>query len=308
MALTAALQTYGDSSKREDVVLGIIEILTAEENTIQNLLGKTKAINVVHSFLVDTLATAGSLAVEQATDFTMSALTTPTRLTNIVEEIARPILVSRPEEMVQSYSGENELNRQTVKALKDWGNGLEYDLLRSTLVSGISGSVAKMNGILNAISKSTNYTLQTSGTTFAASILDALMANCWTNSNGDVATDAFASASMRRTIDNFAQKTNVVVNANPISQIVKTVSTYDTSMGTLFVHKHRYLSITGTDANSRFLALRPEKLKVAYLDMPFVKELYEGGAYSKKAVYGSCTLEVRNQDSNFFADGYNFTV
>lgn len=308
MAIASALQTYGDVSKREDVVLNAIELLTAEENTIQNLLGKTKAINMVHSFLVDTLLTAGSLAVEQGTDLSLTGLSTPSRLTNIVEEIAKAILVSRPEEMVQSYSGENEVNRQTVKALKDWGNALEFDLLRSTLVSGVSGSVAKMSGILQAISKSTNYTLQTSGTVFAASVLDALMGNCWTNSNGDVATDLFASAAMRRTIDLFTQKTNVVVNANPISAITKTVQTYDTSMGSLFVHKHRYLAITGTDANSRVLGLRPEKLKVAYLDMPFVRELAQSGIYSKKAVYGSCTLETRNQDSNFFADGYNFTV
>lgn len=55
MALASVLQTYGDLSKREDVVLNSIEILTAVENTIQTKLGKTKAINMVHSYLVDTL-------------------------------------------------------------------------------------------------------------------------------------------------------------------------------------------------------------------------------------------------------------
>ena len=65
MAIAGALQTYGDVSKREDVVLNSIEILTATENTIQAALGKTKAINTVHSYLVDTLLTAGSLATEQ---------------------------------------------------------------------------------------------------------------------------------------------------------------------------------------------------------------------------------------------------
>lgn len=308
MALTAALQTYGDSSKREDVVLNAVEILTAEENSIQAALGKTRAINMVHSFLVDTLATYGTLAVEQGIDFSVATLTTPTRLTNIVEEIARAILVTRPEEIVQSYTGENELSRQTTKALKDWGNALEFDLVRSTLVSGISGTAAKMSGLLQAISKSTNYTLQTSGTVFSASILDALMGNNWSSSNGDVATDIYASAAMRRTIDTFAQKTNVVLNAPAITNIVRTVSMFDTSMGSLAVHKHRMIAISGTDANSRILALRPEKLKVAYLDMPFIKELAQSGAYGKKAVYGSLTLEVRNQDSNFFADGYNYTV
>jgi len=305
MSVASALQTYGDSSKKEDVVLNAIEILTATENQVQAALGKTKAINMVHSYLVDTLLTAGSLATQQGADFTITGLTTPSRLTNIVEEIAKAFIVTRPEEIVQSYSGQNELDRQLTKALKDWGNALEFDLVRSTLASGISGTVAKMSGVFQAISKSSNYTLATSGTVFSATILDALMTNNWSSSNGDVATNAFVGGTMRRIVDNFTQKTNIVMNgAGGVSNIVKTVSTYETSMGTLQIHKHRYVFISGTDANNRFLALRPEKLKVAYLDMPFVKDLAENGAYSKKSVYGSATLEVSNQDSNWFADGY----
>lgn len=305
MAIAAGLQTYGDTNRREDVVLNAIELLTATENQISSALGKTRAIDTVHSFQVDTLATPGSLAVEQSTDFSLATLSTPTRLTNLVEEIAKAIQVSRVQEAVQHYSGDNEMSRQTSKALKDWGNGLEFDLVRSTLVSGISGTVAKMNGAIAAISKSTNTTAHTSGTVFSASILDGLMADNWTNSNGDVATDIYVGGILRRVIDNFTQKNNIVVNnaaGGPV--IVRTVSTYETSMGTVSVHKHRYVDIAGTDATCRVLGLRPEKLKVAYLDMPFIKDLAEAGAYSKKAVYGSCTLEVRNQDSNFFASGF----
>jgi hypothetical protein len=303
MALASSLQTYGDVSKREDVVLNSVEILTATENQIQVALGKTKAINMVHSYLVDTLLTPASLAVEQSTDFTKTALTTPTRLTNIVEEVAKAFTVSRPEEIAQSYTGVNELDRQLTKALKDWGNALEFDLVRSTLVSGVSGTVAKMQGIIVNISKANNTTVHTSGTVFSATILDALMQNNWANSNGDVATDVYVGGILRRVVDGFTQKTNVVVNANPISTVVKTVSTYETSMGTVTVHKHRLVQ-QSSDATGRVLAIRPEKHKVAYLDMPFIKNLAESGAYSSKAVYGSMTLETRNQDSNFFASGF----
>lgn len=304
MAVAGSLQTYGDTNRKEDVVLNAIEILTAVENSVQAALGKTRAIDTVHSFQVDSLMTAGSLAVQQSADFTVSGLTTPTRLTNIVQEIAKAFIVSRPQEVIQHYTGENELSRQTTKSLKDWGNALEFDLVRGTLASGVSGTTAKMNGAIAAISKSTNTTAHTSGTVFSASILDGLMGDNWTNSNGDVATDLYVGGLMRRAIDGFTAKSNVVVNAPGVSNIVKTVSTYETSMGTLSIHKHRYVDISGTDATSRVLGLRPEKLKVAYLDMPFIKDLAEAGAYSKKAVYGSCTLEVRNQDSNFFASGF----
>lgn len=225
-----------------------------------------------------------------------------------MQEIAIPFRVSRPEEAVQSYSGINELDRQTTKALKDFGNALEFDLIRSTLVSGISGTVAQMQGLEVNISKSTNTTAQTSGTVFSASILDAFMGNCWTNSNGDVATDIYTGGILRRVIDTFVQKTNQVVN-NPSGPqvIVRTISTFETSMGTIMVHKHRYVQ-QASDATGIVLALRPEKHKVAYLDMPTIKELSAQGAYNFRAVYGSCTVETHNQDSNFFANGYLLSV
>lgn len=303
MAIANALQTYGDVSRKEDVSREI-EILTAEENQLLSMLGKTKAIDEVHSFLVDSLATPASAAVEQAQDYTFTARTTPTRLTNIVEEIAIPVRVSRKQQVVEHYHGQNELTRQMGKALMEWGNAAEFDIVRSTLVSGVSGTTAKMNGVIAAISKSTNTTAHTSGTVFSASILDGLMQDCWTNSNGDVATDLFVGGVLRRVVDSFTQKTNVVVNAPAISDIVKTVSTYETSFGTLTVRKHRYIQQTA-DATGRILGINKNKVKLAYLDRPFVQaDLATSGPYTPKAVYGSLTVEVRNQDSNFFADGF----
>lgn len=304
MSILNGLLTYGDVSRKEDVVLNAVELLTATENSLLNKLGKITAIDTVHSFLVDSLSTPSSKAVAMNVDFSLSTQTTPARLTNLVQEIAEAIQVARPQEKVAHYQGTNMTEYQTTKALKNWGNAAEFDLVRSTLVSGLSGTVAKMNGIIAAISKSTNTTVHASGTVFSASILDGIMADNWTNSNGDVATDVFVGGIMRRVIDAFTQKSNVVVNAPGISDVVKTVTTYETSMGTLMVTKHRYVDIAGTDATCRVLGVRPEKLKIAYLDKPFIKDLSENGAYTKKAVYGSMTVECRNQDSNFFISGF----
>jgi hypothetical protein len=187
----------------------------------------------------------------------------------------------------------------------EWGNSAEFDLVRSTLVSGASGTVAKMSGIIEACSKSTNHTTHTSGTALVASILDGLMQNQWTNSNGNVATDLFVGAYLRSVIDGFTQKTNVVVNAPGISSIVRTVSTYETAFGTVSIHKHRYIQVSGTDATGRVLAIRPEKLKVAFLKKPFVdKDLARSGDYDFYSVVGKMTLEVHDQNSAFFADGF----
>lgn len=147
MATTNILTSYGDSSAKESVVLRSIEILTARETQIMNMIGESSAINTIHSYLTDTLETAASAAVAEGGDYTASALTTPTRKTNIVELIAKPFKVTRTQQEISHYHEQNELSRQTEKALMNWANSAEFDLVRSTLVSGASGTAPKMSKI-----------------------------------------------------------------------------------------------------------------------------------------------------------------
>jgi len=288
------LRSYGDVSAKEDVVLNAIEILTAKETQIFNMLGKTSAINTIHAYLVDTLDTAASLAVAESGDYTASALTTPTRLTNIVENVVKNFKVSRTQQRVAHYQGQNELSRQVNKALMDWANGAEFDLVRSTLTSGASGTVPTLSGIIEAISKSTNTTAHNSGTVWNATILDALMKDNYDNSNGDVATDLFMGSFLRKATDGFTQKSNVVVN-NPGGQtsIVRTVTTYETAFGTLNIRTHRYVQQSG-DATGRVLAIRPDKLKIAFLEKPYIDTgLARSGDYDKLLSSLLVTISVK---------------
>lgn len=305
MATTNVLLAYGDAAAKESVVLNAIEILTARETQILNMVKVSSAENVVHSYLTDTLKTPGSSAVSEGGDYTYGARTTPTRLTNIVELVAVPFKVSRTQQRISHYHGQNELERQTEKALKEWANDAEFDFLRSTLVSGASGTAPKMSGLIEATSKASNHTSHTSGTAWDATILDGLMKDNWDNSNGDVATDLFMGSFLRNATDGFTQKSNIVVNNGSMTGIVRTVSTYETAFGTLRIHTHRYIQQAG-DATGRVFALNPDKLAAAWLEMPYIDTgLSRGGDYDSRAVVGKLTAEVRNQDSNFFADGFN---
>lgn len=49
------INTYGDTSIREDVVLNAVEILTAQETQVSSMFGRSTAIATVHSYLTDTL-------------------------------------------------------------------------------------------------------------------------------------------------------------------------------------------------------------------------------------------------------------
>jgi hypothetical protein len=300
--MTEVLRSYGDVAIKQDV-LGLVEILTARENWFLNNLGKTVAISTIHSTLTDTLRTAASAAVEEGADFTELARTTTSLITNYVAKEVIAFKVDRTQQLVQHYYGEDELARQTAKGLAEWGNAVEFDLVRSTLASGVSSGTAQtMGGILQMISKTSNTSAHTSGTVFSTSILNAIMKDNMDNSNGDVATDLFVGSTLRNQIDEFTNKSNTLVTVNA-NEILNTIDVYTTSFGRLAIHYHRYVEIPGTDTTTqgRVLGVRPEKLKIAYLRRPFVDDtLQRAGDYDFRAVVGDLTLEVRNKDSNFF--------
>ena len=303
MAADSILRSYGDVSIKEDV-LGMIEILTATEDMVHNTLGKTTAIQTVHNTLVDTLDSVASLASNEAGAYTNKSLTTPTRLTNLVQIVAYPFEVSRTQQEIEHYHGDNELARQTTKAMKNWINSVEYDLVRGSLVSGASGTAPRMAGLIMGISKSTNTTAQTSGTVFSASILFGLMKNNWDNSNGDTATDVYVGSGMKNAIGYFANKTTTVNTGVNVKEIINVVDVVETGLGKVRVHAHRYIQVAA-DATNRILGINPDKYKVAYLKKAYVDSgLGRTGDSDPRAVVGKMTLEVRNQDSAFFASGY----
>lgn len=305
MAADSYVRSYGDVSRVDDVVLGAVENLTAMEDGIFNRLAKTTAKDTVHAYLTDTLKAAAANAHKEGDDYTLLARSTPSRLTNVVQTITIPFGVSDIQRNVEHFHGRDELSRQVEKALKEFANDVEFNLVRSTLVSGASGTAPAMSGVIEAISTAANTTAHTSGTAWSASILDGLMKDNYDNSNGDMATDIYMGSYLRNATDSFTQKSNVVVNGPAVSTIVRTVSTYQTAFGTLNLHTHRYVQQSG-DATGRVLAIRPEKLAVAFLEAPYIDtNIARTGTTQKRAVTGSMTLEVRNQNSNFFASGFN---
>jgi hypothetical protein len=306
MAQDNILRTFGDVSRVEDVVMRAVEILTAQETSLFTTLQRTVAIDTVHIYLTDTLDTAGDNSNEESADYSFDALTTPSRVINLVQHVRKSFKVSDTQRQVQHYHGEDELSRQLSKKLKSFANDAEYNLLRSTLTSGASGTAPKMDGILAGISTSTNFTAHNSGTTWAATILDGLVKANYEVSNGDLATDLYMGSFLRAVTDTFTAKSNIVVN-NPggITAIVRTVSTYQTSFSTLSIHTHRYIQVSG-DATGRVLGIRPEKLALAFLENPMIdSNIARTGPYTPRSINSSFTLEVRNKKSNFFATGFD---
>src|SRR3990167_4126590 len=142
MATDAYLRSYGDTAIVQDVV-GLIEILTATDDWFLSNLGKTTAVGVVHQTQTQALRTVGGFAIEEASDLTIDASTTPTLVPNLVMHVGIPFAVSVVQQTVAHYSGQDELARQLNLALTESGNEIEFHIVRSVLTSGISGTVPK---------------------------------------------------------------------------------------------------------------------------------------------------------------------
>lgn len=299
MASDAILRHFDDASIKEDV-LGMIENLTASESSLLTKLGKSNAIATTHSTLTDTLRTAASRAVAEGADATVLESSTPSRVSNIVETIAIPFAVTGVQDAVDHFQGTKMSVYQARKAMTDWGNAAEFDLVRGTLTSGASGTAATMEGVISCVD--TNHISHTSGTTFNATQLQNALTDVYDNGNGDEITDVYVGSLMKRRLSSFTAGATKFMQTEP-KRVIDTVDVYESDFGVLRVHLHRYVQQSG-DATGRVLGLNIDKWKIAYLRKPFIQELSRSGDYVKRQVIGDMTLECKNEKSNFFISGF----
>jgi hypothetical protein len=304
MAQDNLLRTYGDTSIAEDV-LDLVEQLSPAEDTLFRTLGKSTAYNVVHQWLVDTLATTAT-AGEEASQFSATALNNPTRSTNVIEKIDLDFGVSDTQRAVDHYGFADRFAYEQEKALKSWRNKAESEILRSSLVSGASGYAPQMIGIINCIS--TNATAHTSGTVFNQSHLDGLLADAWDNGNGEAVSDVYVGAKMKQRISSFSGRsgTQFVIPAAD-ETLITTTAKYASDFGDLTVHLHRYMqkSYTGSaDSTARILGIAASKFKIAYLINPKVETYGKRGSTTDARCTGSLTVESLNERTSFFASGF----
>lgn len=139
------LTQFGDDTKWIDVD-PLVELLTPTADWFyRNLQEGKKAESDVVEVEEDTLDTVATAAVAIEADFVYPALSTPTRRKNIVSLLVKPLKVGWMQQWVRHFHGQSELPRQASKKLKSWVDSVEFDFVRATLVSGVSGTAPKMS-------------------------------------------------------------------------------------------------------------------------------------------------------------------
>jgi hypothetical protein len=302
------LVTFDDTSRREDL-LSIIADLTPDDTPLATMLKTSTAKDTIHQWLEDyiTPPTSVSFAGEGAAA-TYSALVQPSRIVNLTAILTETFRVSGTERATDPGGGQDPLDYQSGKALRTWKMKQEYAIVNGTLSSGVSGTGASMAGLINVIT--TLFTARNSGTSLSETEFQDMHQHSWEKGGTDNTFDlVLVPFGLKRKIDGFtAGATKYVDQAD--KRLTQPVAIYETSAGVARIMQHRYVpgsaaSVAVAASNAvRFLGLKEDKYRVAYLRRPFKEMLAKDGDRENGQIVGEFTLEYLGERTSVCREGY----
>jgi hypothetical protein len=296
---TGALRTNDTSNKelKEDL-LDLITNLSPTMTPIFTGLQKSKAENSVHQWLNDTIARQTTTTAQaEGQDVTFGDLGSPSRGANYVQEITAPFKISQKMRDAGTAGYSDPVAYYGAKAMKTWKLKAEYALIHGTGNSGASGVAWEMTGLRKAIT--TNYYSSASGTSLTEKLFNDVLELAY----GDVEDDTFefyGSMFHKRQISAFTSGSTKNIDAKD-RRLVNAVDIYQSDVASnvkLFAHRDI------AAAQKFFMVIQPKAFAVAFMHNPEVMDSAASGPYTAKYVYGSLTLEYRQETAG--VRGENF--
>lgn len=282
---------------KEDV-LDIITDISPKETPIMSGLGTSTATQSTHQFLKDSVARSTSInAIKEGFDTTYSDLTSPARDTNYVQEVERAVRVSQKQMDSSNYGMSDPYAYQKAKQMSGWKMDAEFSLIFGSGIAGDSGVAWTMKGLRKAIT--TNFVSYASGTTLTETRFNDILELAYDDVD-DSPWDVYTTIKLKRAISAFTAGVTKNVDMDD-KRLVNSIDVYESdvfSMIKLFAHK----DINSTTAPQGLLiAIQPRAFKVAYLHRPEHEVRPSNGAYESGAIYGSLTLEFRQEKAGIQA-------
>lgn len=287
--------TY-DSNARKESLLNIITNIYPEENSLLKDLGKSSASNTLHEWVTDTLKTPAAQSVVEGSDATYANRTNPTRVQNQTQIVRIDFAVTDSERARNYPEFKDRYAYEMDKAMKEWNNDAEFNLLRSTIATGTGSAARTMVGLKAAI---TTVATAQSGVSLSETMLNDYVQNAW--NQGGRPTDIYVGARLKRRISGFTANTTRYTEA-PTKTLVNVVDQYVSDFGVLRVKLHRYMTVSG-DTNYDLIGIQPDKFRVAYFREPEHVSLAKTGSATKGMIEGELTLEYLAENSSFKTTG-----
>lgn len=288
--------TY-DSGARKESLLNIITNIYPEEDSLLKDLGKSSASNTLHEWVTDTLKTPAAQAIVEGSDAAYANRTNPTRVTNQTQIVRIDLGVSDSERARNYPSFKDRYAYEMDKAMKEWNNDAEFNLLRSTVATGTGSAARSMIGLKASI---TTVATAQSGVSLSELQLNDYIQNAW--NQGGRPTDVYVGAKLKRRISGFTANSTRQTQA-PTKTLVNVVDQYVSDFGVLRIKLHRYMTVSG-DNNFDIIGIQPDKFRVAYFREPEHISLAKTGSATKGMIEGELTLEYLAENSSFKATAH----
>ena len=297
------LVTYDDASRREDL-LDIVGDVTPDDTPLATMLKTSTAKNTLHEWLEDYITPPTSVTyASEGAAATYSALTQPARRNNITAIITETFRVSGTEKSVNPGNGQDPMDYQAGKALSNWKMKQEFTLVRGAIASGASGTAREMAGLQNVIT--TLYTARNSGTSLSETEFQDMHQHSWDQGGTENSFDlVLVPFGLKRKIDGFTAGATKYVDQSD-KKLTQPVAIYETSAGIARIMQHRYVTSAAATPGPRFIGIKENKYRVAYLRKPFREMLAKDGDRDNGQIVGEFTLEYLAERSSVLRSGYN---
>jgi hypothetical protein len=276
--------TYGNNSRREDLLSILKDVSPVGNNYLVGTLGTSIARNTLHEWVTYYQARPSevSFALEGA-DATIVDLQNPVRSNNITAIITEVIQVTGSMRAVDIATNQDPYAFQKEKALKRMNAKMEFALVNGTKASGATGTARGMAGIDACVT--TNVSVLSLVSLSMSHVEDAIQRS-WEKVGAEYVADTILTTmALKRRFTTFT--TYVTNYANNTNQRFQNVTTFESSAGAVNIVPHKDV------ATGKLYALRLETFKMAFLQgrEPQFVELAKTGDADKGMYLTEMTLE-----------------
>lgn len=283
--------SYDNAANKEDL-LSTITNLDFKEYQLGSGLGQSKASNILHQWLKDTLKTPAVNASAEGTDPTYANRTNPTRLTNYTQIVRIPYEVSGTDRSVNAAGFGDRFSYEMEKAMKEWKQDQEFALMRGTLACGTGSAARTLKGIKAWLTLATAQ----SGVSYTENALNDDLQAVW--NAGTEVNAIYAPMYIKRKISSFTAGSTKNFNSDD-KRLVNAIDVYQADAAkNVKLFAHRFVTVSG-DVNYDVVGIDEEKFKIAYLRNPKNVPLAKTGDADRAEIIGEMTLECLHDNAGF---------
>ncbi len=296
-APTGTFQTYQAIGNREDLI-DVITNISPMDTWVTSNTGASRAIQTLHEWQTDVLATAAANAQVEGDDATATAAVPTVRLGNYTQILWKVFQVSETQRAVVAAGRNDEIDYQTLKRTKELARDIEYALIINSNTAVGSATVARqLKGMFGWIA--TNLTTATATSeALSETNFNANLALVW--AQGGYPSVTLVGSYQKRKISGFTSNTRRIEAEE--KKLVNTVDVYESDFGTIMVRLHHIIN----DVQPGYiLNLGAMELWVkAWLRPVNRVELAKTGSSDRYKIEAELTLECRNEKGSGLMTGY----